>query len=369
MAPKGGGRGGGYGGGGGEGGSTCPGAFREDSLASTGPLFYFISYCVFFVVTVGIIYGFFRTRKRHGHAKHLLGPVFGLTIFCLLIAYALIITGTVLVECSVQSWREYPNWGIAWAIFYRLGEFLLLVLAFHNANATLRQGLNSSQTRLKILSACVLGIMGCLSIAVLAVTAYNSWTETYAGLGHDDVDSDTYLHLYFAYYFLYLLAAVVGSSISVASIFSLRSRRICPAKLRGWTIALAVSMTLWPLLTVAQYGSYIDPNGRWNINVSYAWAILVPFFQSLAFIAMLLIAKAASFDTTEQFTFNGAPDLHKNPATTVTPQYYQQPVQQSYPPPGQQHYPPPGAQPYYGAPATQQYYEAPGQPNHMGVRA
>lgn len=84
MAPKGGKGGGGYGGGGGSGGlSGCPGAFQSDydgyGIYST-PIPYFAAYCIFWVVTLGIIIAWFKVKKAHSNAKNIAGGIYGLSL-------------------------------------------------------------------------------------------------------------------------------------------------------------------------------------------------------------------------------------------------------------------------------------------------
>lgn len=78
MAPR---RGGGGGSGIGS-VSSCPGAFSYSNNGTA--IVYFVSYCLFFVVTLLIMIGWARVRKRHSNAKRLVGGIYGVSLLFLL---------------------------------------------------------------------------------------------------------------------------------------------------------------------------------------------------------------------------------------------------------------------------------------------
>jgi hypothetical protein len=83
MAPR---RGGG-GGGGGSGSSSvsCPNPWGDYGRYSTirdAAIAYFASYCLFFVLTLGIMITLCCVRKRRLSALKLIGPIFDLSLLC-----------------------------------------------------------------------------------------------------------------------------------------------------------------------------------------------------------------------------------------------------------------------------------------------
>ncbi|KAF2274795.1 uncharacterized protein EI97DRAFT_89215 [Westerdykella ornata] len=289
MAPKGGRGGGGGGRSRGYGSSSsCPEGFSDSVTIA-----YFVFYIVFFLMILFIMMAAARTRKRHPHAKKLVGWTYGTALFLYAIGYGLFILGTCLRECQVGDYiNDYLAIAITAGVLLPLAEFLLLVLVVWSLNKALRDPLGGRQFLFKISSAAMLAVVGCITCAVIGLSSYNTWTATDDGRGSDPLNSEMQ-QLSLAYYILYLLASVTGSAISVVTILALRSHGRPAGKLIAWVIVLGVSMFFWLLLVLIQLGSTLgDTFNVWSVETYEAFAFLIGFFQIFSLIVILHLSKS-----------------------------------------------------------------------------
>jgi hypothetical protein len=193
------------------------------------------------VVALLTLIAMFRVRKRHPGAKKILGGVYIIALIANLMyeqrshtylvltlnsGFALLIIGTMLLECGTTPYRTYFDWAIAWNIFFRISSLLLLVCTFWGVNSALRQKLGHNSTLIKVASGIVLGFIAVLTAALIGVTCYNVWAQTQYDWYYDDsnlrlIDSQNRLGL--AYWIFYLLAALAGGALSIVNVVKMRS--------------------------------------------------------------------------------------------------------------------------------------------------
>lgn len=165
----------------------------------------------------------FRVKNRHANARKLVGPIFGLSLLFQLLYFAMQIVATMLQECKTMDIFDYYNFAIAYNIFEKLANFLLLVVVLYGVNSLLRSHSGNNPSSMKIIYGAVLGVMGILTCVVIGMQSYNYWTFTEAGW-----DADTYLYsstkVAMAYYVLYLLSAIGAGVLALMAVMSMRSR-------------------------------------------------------------------------------------------------------------------------------------------------
>jgi hypothetical protein len=229
---------------------------------------------------------------------------------------------------------------IAYGIMWRLGEFLLLVVAVWGLNTVLRQRLaGRHQTLFKIICGVVLGLVGIFGATSIAVASYNTWTRTSAA-DYDDrsLSEGTYLGL--TYRVLYLVASFIGGALALFSLFRLRSQvpvKVSVPLLFGlvhnsnklyqglivWVLILTFSMAIFSVIIISLTASAMQ-NIELELNTYLATEFVIQFFIHVSFITLLCIAKSAAF---KQPIGMEQPPTYSQPAY-AQPQYA--PVQQQY---------------------------------------
>ncbi|KAF2796596.1 hypothetical protein K505DRAFT_359177 [Melanomma pulvis-pyrius CBS 109.77] len=334
MAPKGG-KGGGTGGLGGI-SSSCPGAFQYDSreLAQSRAA-YFAEYCVFFLVALFILIAMRRVKKRHGNAKRLLGPIYLVSLLFALLGNALLIVATMLQECRTTDFRSFYQWAIAFLLFFRLSNFLLLVLVVYNVNDLLRQLHGHNPSYFKFIYGFILAIMGALTCGLVGIQCYNASVSAYVSSGPSLGDAEIRLRL--AYYVLYLVSILAAGALAAATVVSMRARGTPRGNLTGWTIALMFSMFLWTLFTVIEYASnFTDQGFDYKVYLAFSW--IENTSQAFSWICMLFIAKSTVLAGVA--VNHGTSQIYNNQTPTYPPtlQQQSQPAYAPVPVPQQQQY-------------------------------
>ncbi|KAF2730742.1 hypothetical protein EJ04DRAFT_567425 [Polyplosphaeria fusca] len=353
MAPRRG--GGGGGGGGGSVSASCPDPFTGYTTTPEE----FASICVFLVVALLTLIAMFRVRKRHPGAKRILGGIYIVGLLFFFIGYALQLVGTLLLECGTTPYLTYYNWTIAWNILFRISTFLLLVCTVWLVNCSLREKLGHSSTYFNVIYGVVLGVIGILAAALVGLTCYNIWSLTQDYYWYDDAPANlgqAQNKLGLAHWILYWLAALVAGALSIVNIVSMRSKRINTQGLLGWIIALTISMFIWVLFNIVEFGIVVSP----NLNVypplefytAASW--IINFFQALSWIFLIVIAKSRALAPSTTADTN-APMYPNNtylgPQGPVYTQVAQQPQHAyNYANGGQQHYY--TQQPVYNGPGS-----------------
>jgi hypothetical protein len=279
-------------------------------------------------------------------------------------AYALIIIASLLRECrTLDNPYDFYSFAVAYGIFFKLANYLLLVVVVWGVNSLLQQRLGSGQIS-KVVSLVILGVMGALTCGYLGLGAYNSWTSTPDGRRSDlnrKYNEENKLTL--AYWILYMLSVLASGGLSIVAVVSMRSKLI-PAHVRpslvhrrsihqltstqgllGWVIAIVFCMFFWALLSVIEYGSVISDK-NFSLETYQAMEYLIGFFQIFSLISILILAKS------HVWTDGNAAMVHdQNEAMYQTPAYAPPPAQYSQAaPPNQSQYQ------YVAQPAQQQYY-------------
>ncbi|KAL5374421.1 hypothetical protein DPSP01_011950 [Paraphaeosphaeria sporulosa] len=293
MAPR---RGGGSGSsfGGGSSDPVCPG-FLNDSYATyfSTTIVYFVSYCLFFVLTFAVLIFACCVRKRSASLIGLLLAVLGF----MSVAWALVILGTVLRECWVlPNILDYYNFAITFNILFNIGQWLLLFIQVWGVNRLLSKRLGSGQAVVKIATLAVTGVMAALTAGYIGLYSYNRWTvvnswrydEPSEHIDRTKLDDERKLAA--AYWILYLLSVVAGGAISAALLMQLRSKSIPVNDVMKRTIALILCMLLWvifQLVTIVE-----DLQDRYlDVDTNTAMYYLDGFFQIFSYVAIVSLCK------------------------------------------------------------------------------
>lgn len=366
MAPKrGGGGGGGLGGSGSGASNACPYAFI-DTVYSPYPwrsIAYFVNYCLFFVLFAGLAVSLCccGSKRRGTTSKRLVGPVYILSIVFALICYALLIIGTLLRECRTTDYYTYYDWSLASNLFIALSNYFLLVVVVWSVNMLLRERLGSGRSVYKGICLGILIVMGLLTCGWIGLSSYSIWTATPAGIdaGADSL-GDQMNQLGLAYYILFMIFVLASGAMSIATLVTMRSRKMAVGGALGWTIVLTFCMFLWNLFLVIEYSDF-QPNvirRILTIEAIVAFDYLINFFQLFSFICILFLAKSRVWDSSAD---QNAP---QNAPQNGYQNGYQSGYQQGPPPPQQQAWN--GQQyAYHGHPGQQPYYQ--NQPVYNGV--
>jgi hypothetical protein len=144
------------------------------------------------------------------------------------------LVATALLECGRGSLdlNGYYNLSAASDVFYMLANYLLLVLVVWAISSALRERLGA-QTRntpfpasghkvSRIMSAVILGFMGCFTVAFVAIDIYNYVASTSRRRRPNRIYELNYISI--SYWSLYILFSLAGAGMSFARIKALRSR-------------------------------------------------------------------------------------------------------------------------------------------------
>jgi hypothetical protein len=285
MAPR---RGGGGGFSfGGSSSNTCPGAF-----SSEGDIAIFAAYCIFFVVTFGILITMGNLKKKNPHMKTLLTPLFTVMLWLELLGFALLILATVLGECDVLSYEGIFDMAIAYGIVFRLVHIILLYYVLVAVNAHLRRPLGHNPPVLKFIYGFLMGIVSGLLIAFIVLDSIRLASVSNFSLSRRRLTRRT-MEVAVAYYAFFLIAVITAGVAIITSAIQLRSTTRTGA-LTLWGVILSFSMVVWVVFGLASYAATLD-NTIWDYEVSVAFEYIIDFFQCLSFFAIIAIAKASVF--------------------------------------------------------------------------
>lgn len=151
---------------------TCANAFK-----SASETFDFVCYVIFFVLSLLVIGAQVYLRKRYNNptTRKLLGPFYAAAVGCIAIGWLLQIINMLFIQCSASYGGYYiqtvVSLLIAFVVFYRIGSYLLLVVAIWGVTSVLgdrlgREGKSSSH---KMSSFIIVGCVGLLALVVIIV--------------------------------------------------------------------------------------------------------------------------------------------------------------------------------------------------------
>jgi len=130
-------------------------------------------------------------------------------------------------ECKSSGYDSYYNLVIAYAIFFRVSNYILLVVVVWSVNILLRKRLNSGRTFYKGICLAIISVMGALTCGYIGLSSYNTWTLTAAGSEFfRRSKSAEAIKLAVAYWILYLLSIVASGALSIVTLLSMRSKRV-----------------------------------------------------------------------------------------------------------------------------------------------
>lgn len=263
--------------------SSCPGAFE-----TTDSRVYLACIVIFFVVYLGIALSLSGARKKAGTGKRLIGAPYIVALLFMLIAYALDIASTVLVECETLAGSSYYSIAIAMTVFYYLAYWTLLFVVVYMLNTTLR---DHTIVIIKIVLLAIVGIVFAITAAHIGVSSWNLWAVTDAGYwSNSRLIIRSAKELRVAWSVLYLLAVLA------AGVLALMSSRQYGSKLLIWVSAVIFSMALWSIIAIVFAASNLtDGYPTMTFETSAALTYVQSFFQALSFILIMCIAKRGTW--------------------------------------------------------------------------
>ncbi|USP75269.1 uncharacterized protein yc1106_02543 [Curvularia clavata] len=300
---------------GGSSSNTCPGAFSY--WTSQANLAYYI---LFLIMYIGISFGLCIVRKRSGPGKRLIGVVYIFALLFAIISLALDLVNLVLSECEVSLPTDYDNVSIASTVLYHLSCLGLLFVVLYKLNSMLRSRLGSVVTTVRVILLAIFGIMAAVYIAYIALSGYLWSNDLYYYRNEADGLVDSTQKLSMAVRSLYLICVLVSTVLAITTVSSLRRAHISGGDLLGWIITLHLFMIIWAVLAVVIPA--LTTYSKLDVSpvTSFALAYILTFFQALSFIALLAIAKHASWGQ-DAAAMHHQPQVYAPVQTAYDPHY------------------------------------------------
>ncbi|KAF2445490.1 hypothetical protein P171DRAFT_520267 [Karstenula rhodostoma CBS 690.94] len=277
--------------GGGSSNPLCPGFLRADDESSvSAPIAYFVSYCLFCVLTFGILIYACCVRKRSASLLRLLIAVLAF----MSVAWVLLILGTTLRECWVlPRANDYFNFMITYTVFFNVGQWLLLFIQVWGVNRFLSQRHGSGKAVVKITTLAITGVMAALTAGYTGLFCYNRWQFVASSDRSRLMDLSKLVDerkLAAAYWILYLLSVIAGGAISMALLLQMRSKSVAVNDVLKRTTALTLCMLLWVIFQlVPTIGDLPYKYLSRDINTAMYW--LNGFFQIFSYVAIIRLFK------------------------------------------------------------------------------
>lgn len=204
-------------------------------------------------------------------------------------------------------------------MLYHLSCLGLLFVVLYKLNSMLRSRLGSAVKTVRAILLTTFGIMAALYIAYIALSSYLSSNDL--NYYRDEADGlvDTTQKVSLAVRSLYLICVLVSTGLAITTVSSLRRAHISGGDLLGWIITLHLFMIIWAVLAVAIPAltySKLDVSAI----ASFALAYILTFFQALSFIALLSIAKHASW-AQDAAAMHHQPQVYAPVQTAYDPHY------------------------------------------------
>jgi hypothetical protein len=130
----------------------------------------------------------------------------------------------VLNQCSVGNFYAYFELDIALHVFFRIAEFLLLVVVVMGVINALRKRLGGQRKLvIPVVYGAALGIVAVIGATSTAINGYNLWTRVENAFGEDMLQPEG-TNLGLAYRVLYWVTSLIGGGLSLFYLAKLRSQ-------------------------------------------------------------------------------------------------------------------------------------------------